>query len=328
MRRRDFLVGGAGCAAWALTGGWKRWALDHGTVAALALRTRALGDRLHREAAGRLLPEIRSHLAGVLALARAGGVGVPRRLHRVGAETAVLAGWTAWLVGRRAEAERWYAEAGVIAHEAGDAEARALLLTARAALHSGVPSGGQAGDPARALAELEAAHAAASEQASPYLHAWIAASQAQEHALLGRGPAMRRCLERAASVLPGRPGPGFFSDWDDRLLRAYAGVSYVLAGEPREAIAVLDPLLARVEVTATQWAVASEADLAAAYAAAGEQDHAGEILARALEHAEGLQLAVDAERAAGYRRRLLPSGRQAPPAVRLLDERLRQRGLG
>jgi tetratricopeptide (TPR) repeat protein len=303
--------------------------LDRSSVRALAMRTRVLGERLHSEAAGKLLPEIAAHLAQVEAVAsRArGGTALRHRLYRVHAETATVAGWTAWLVGREAEAQAYYAQAGATALEAADPEVHAMVLTALAASHSGVPSAGQEGRPARALELLAAAEAAvAKDRTSPYLRAWIAASQAQEHALLGERLAMHRCLDRAATALPERPGPGFFADWDDRLLRAYMGVCYTLAGESKEAVAVLDPLLASVDVTTTQWAVSAEADVAAAYAATGELEHASEILARALGHAADMNLSVDARRVAGYRMRLLPAGLGAPPGVRRLDERLRESG--
>jgi tetratricopeptide (TPR) repeat protein len=326
MQRREFLLGAAAAAAWALSDDWRRWALNRESVGQLAARTQALGERLHREPAGTVLPEIRGHLAHIRGLIKDARVGTALRvrLYRVGGQTAGLAGWIAWLVGQQTEAETYYAEARTMADETGDPEEHALLLTARAAMHSGVPSGGQDGNPARALELLAAAEAATAGDTSPHLRAWIAASQAQEHALLGDGLAMHRCLERAANLLPGRPGPGFFSDWDDALLTSYVGTSYTLAGESREGIAVLEPLLQSVRMPETQWAVATEADLAAAYAATGEHDQAAEILAQALGHALTMNLTVDAQRVAGYRRRLLPPSGQATPALRRLDDQLRQ----
>jgi tetratricopeptide (TPR) repeat protein len=301
--------------------------VDRGSVVELSERTQALGERLHRQAAGTVLAEMRAHLARVRAALEGArtGTALRSRLYRVTAEAATLTGWTAWLVGCPAEAAALYGQAEAMAREAGDVEAHALALTARSAMHSGVPSGGQEGDSGQAIRLLAVAQAETdSALVSPHLRTWIAASTAQEHALLGDTLAMRRCLDRAASIYPGRPGPGFFSDWDEALLRSYAGVSHTMAGEAREAIAVLDPLLAAVDVSQTQWAVASEADLGAAWAAAGELERASEILSRAVEHARYLQLEVDARRAAGYRRRLLPHGPRAPLAVRRLDERLRQ----
>ena len=126
-------------------------------------------------------------------------------------QLAISAGWACYDSGDPATARRLYAEALVLAQQAGDeALATQSMVTASLLLADG-DRPGMAGQ-ALALAERAAAHAR--REPSPRLHALMEARQALAHARLGDSAAFRAAITRAWRET-GRSDPGDQPAWLD-----------------------------------------------------------------------------------------------------------------
>jgi len=248
------------------------------------------------------------------------------RLGGLAAEAAALAGWLAYLAGRRGEARSYLAFARDAARDADDAVLHALALGSMAALFSAVSSGAPAGSLV-ALRLLQQAVALLPAHASSTARAWLAGRLAAEHALLGDRQAFGRWLGRSGAALAeAQPGTGRVGVFDGRGVLSFwgaggigwdhaAGFGGAVLGDRRaldrlaEAAAVVAAPVGRSNVLA---------DLATAHLLLGEIDAAADAAVRALQVAAPLGYGARAQRIVGLRERM-PSGAAGVPA---LDEHL------
>jgi transcriptional regulator with XRE-family HTH domain len=275
------------------------------------------------------LRAVRGHLEllkGLLASAHVNGQ--IRGLRSIAGETAALAGWLSFLLDDRGSAHAAYALAGEFAGQAEDTLLGAHLLVVRSLLHSRVPWGWvSGGDTVMAMALLDRAQAEAGPP-SPFLHSWLLAHRAGEHAAAGDANAAQRDLEGAATALSAAStgSYGLFGYWDGTRLAAARGACAVSLGESTEAITVLEDALAKVCPGVTVVRCNILTDLGAAYALEWELGQACVLLTDALAMAAQAGLGGAVQRIVAVRQQHLTKWRRTSQVAEL-DEQLRMLAL-
>ncbi len=281
------------------------------TVALQSLGPTEVSSRL-------VLEPVTGHLSAIVQLLRGSlAPSVRARLCSLAAETAGCAGWLRWDMDDPGGAARYFAAGLDATREAGD-RALAAYLAGSAACQPPYRE-----RPWKRLHQLEAA---GWPDATPSTRTWLAAKQADAHALLGDAGGCLRALERAEHALGEVPGEGEsrrprFSAVDHVWLDGERGASLARLGRTSEARATLQSALARL-------APANERDrlwlgtaLASTYVQDGEPEEACRVAADVLERANRMQLDPVLKVVENLHRQL--QARCPHPAVSDLDERLR-----
>jgi hypothetical protein len=201
-------------------------------------------------------------------------------------QLAISAGWACYDSGDPATARRLYAEALVLAQQAGDEALAAQAMVTASLLLADGDRPGMAG---QALALAERAAAQARRDPSPRLHALLDARQALAHARLGDSAAFRAAITRAWRET-GRSDPGDQPGWLDFARPAEIAVheakGLVSLGDPQSAASLLRDAL-EDEGISPRNRVMYRAHLATALAVSGDTDDAMEHAATVLVQLEG-----------------------------------------
>jgi transcriptional regulator with XRE-family HTH domain len=273
----------------------------------------------HTTAPTLLLPPVAAHVTSLWPLVdETLGETIARALRSLIGNAASLAGWLALRLGNRASSSVYWSLAEALATEAEDQVLRRFALASRSSLYTNTLRGGEGGDPALALAFLDAA-AGHDAGLPPIQRAWTFARRAEEHAARGDRDSVERDLDRAAGHLADvrdRPG-GYFAAWDMAQLAGYRGSCATLLGGP-EAIRLLEDSLAETNPALISQRTAVLANLGSAHTQLGHVDEACAALAEAVTIARSTDLAVSIERVRGIRLQL--DRWSAATAVRRLDE--------
>ncbi len=166
-----------------------------------------------------------------------GGPSVDPDALMVAGETAILVGRLAQYLDSWGESHAALSWAITIGRELSNAKLMAHALGAMSGLYSGIPRGGHSGNPAKAIAFLDAAIAASDSAFAP-MQAWLHARRAEEHASIGHALAARRDLDDAERHLLAirQPADGFFSHVSGRWLLGYRGNCERLLNKPMVAV--------------------------------------------------------------------------------------------
>ncbi|MPZ86659.1 MAG: helix-turn-helix domain-containing protein [Nitriliruptorales bacterium] len=332
MRRRELLrlmgVGGAALAlpiddparlAWTTKNAGK---LDRRQLEDLQALTTSYGQMQDTVAPKALIGPVSGHLEELTTLL---GTTQPdfvrKQLYEIAGETAIISGWLSFHMDNRGDAREHFKVAEAAGRESGNGTLRAHALGARRALHSAVPLGGHLGDTAQALALMDEAKNHVGPASPAPLRAWLAACEAEEHALAGDAKACQDSLERAEHATDeARPEQlvGRFRHWDHARLDGYRGLCHVLLRDASEAESVLNRALNGTDAGRFEHRSAVLTDLAAAYAQKGEPEQASRTAVEALEIAVDAGLATRVHRIRGVRKRLDP-WKDLPEVVEFSD---------
>lgn len=305
----------------------RRGPVDPSLLDAIEELTAGYAERFESAPPEQLLDLVRAHVNHIGArMDRPMSPSLQARLGSLAAEAAALAGWLAYLAGRRGEARSYFSFARDAARDADDPTLHALALGSMAALFSAVSSGTSAGSLVAARL-LQQAVALVPADAPPTARAWLAGRLAAEHALLGDRQAFGRCLGRSGAALAeAAPETGRVRVFDARGVLSFwghggigeehaAGFGGAVLGDRRAvdrlagAVAAVPSAVGRSNVLA---------DLATAHLLLGDVDAAAQAAVRALRVAAPLGYGARAQRVAGLRDRMPSAG----SAVVALDEQL------
>lgn len=251
------------------------------------------------------------------------GEAVRRRLGGIAAQTAVLGGWTALVVGQRAKAHDHYRFAERAAAESGDQALTALAIESRANLFSSVVFGGWEASRV-ALEGLQRARRHLDAAGPPILRQWVLSRLAHEMAAAGdeRFLAVLEEAHRVDGELDVAPtglhvAGGYWAT--GARLRDVEALGLAMLGRPDPAEAIL-----KAEVFTTASALVRRhallrVCLAHVHALQDEPEQGAVEALRALELAQVRDSTLDVQRVAGAHRRL---ARWDVPSVRELGQRL------
>jgi transcriptional regulator with XRE-family HTH domain len=239
------------------------------------------------------------------------------RLCSLAAETAGFAGWLRWNMDDPAGAARYFVTGLDAAREGGD-RALAVWLAGSAACQ---PPYREA--PQRRLGQLQAL---AWSDATPSTRAWLAAKEADAHALLGAAGGCLRALERAERALDDarhedesrRPR---FNAIDRTWLQGERGASLAKLGRTGEARQILRPVLDRLGAESERDRLWLGTALASTYVQDREPEEACRVAGGVLERAAHMRLDAVLKVLEGLYEQLGALGPR--PAVGDLGERLR-----
>lgn len=331
VRRRQFLeylavVSGATMLDWDRVGtllNGATGAADAPLLDDLSALTRSYMRQAETLAPRSLLPALRSHLTMLTgALQASQPPDARRRLLTMAAETAAMAGRLSHLLENRGDANAWCSYARELAQEAGDESVVALSLTLNRLQHTPIPYGNYGGDNRKALALLDEAVSHLKPSSPPQVKIYVLASRAEDRAVSGDEVGAYRDLDRAESVLAQTPyqDSGYFLRWDAARLGGYRGSCALALHRYEEAASVLETSVKGVSPTTMPQRCAMLTDLAAAYAAQQEVEHACTLLGQSLTVSSENGLGMLIQRINGARQRLTPW--EDASAVRRLDEQL------
>jgi transcriptional regulator with XRE-family HTH domain len=256
-------------------------------------------DALLRLLQGSLAPAVRARVCSLVA------------------ETAGFAGWLRWDMDDPAGAGRYFVVALDAAREGGD-RALAAYLAGSAACQPPYRE-----TPARRLAQLQGL---AWSDATPSTRAWLAAKEADAHALLLDADGCLRALDRAERALDAAPAEGEsrrprFSAIDRTWLQGERGASLARLGRTAEARAMLLPVLDGLGADSERDRLWLGAALASTYVQDREPEEACRVAGSVLERAARMELAPVIKVVAGLHAQLGALGPR--PAVGELGDRLR-----
>jgi hypothetical protein len=239
------------------------------------------------------------------------------RLTSLAGETAGVAGWLRWDLDDPAGAAHCFGVGLAAAAEAGD---RALVVYLAGSAACQPP---HRETPRRRLDQLQAL---SRSDATPSTRVWLAAKEADAHALLGDAAGCLRALDRAQrdlETVPAEDGSRRprFSAIDRRWLDGERGASLARLGRTGEARAILEPVLAALGPAGERDWLWLSAALAGTYVRDGAPEEACRVAAAVLERASRMELNPVLELVRGLHRELSAHG--SSPAVRELEERLR-----
>ena len=166
--------------------------VDEGLAQALEAQTQSLRILDRRLGGHRLMTQVQAHAKTVAELVTWAPIGaVRRRVAATGAEAAALAGWQALDLGRPKESWQLHEQARALAHESQDLSVIAHVTAQQA---YALLDAGRAG---RAIAQFEAARAAAATKVPGLVRAWLAAAEAESRAAAGDATLAARLLDKA-----------------------------------------------------------------------------------------------------------------------------------
>jgi len=291
-------------------------------VAEMSHVTDTLMDSWYTATPRSLLGAVTGHLSALQALLP-GIASLRAELASTTGRVALLRGHALIKLNRTGQAYGDLALAETLAREAGDGNLLALILAMRSGMFSTVSLGVRAGDPRRAIAELDEAVRHSSLLSPPLLLVAIHARRAEERAAASDHSGAQDDLEQASKALAmaSDEEPSVFGARDVAELDAVRGFILTLLGQHGAAVDVLDTAMANMKPSLVAWRAAVLADQGAALAQHAEIDEACERLHRALDLAEQSSAADHWHRVVGVRRLHLAAHSSAP-AVRQLDDRL------
>jgi hypothetical protein len=239
------------------------------------------------------------------------------RLSSLAGETAGVAGWLRWDMDDPAGAARYFVFAQDAAREGGD-RALAAYLAGSAACQPPYRE-----TPERRLDQLRSL---AWSDATPSARAWLAAKEADAHALLGDDGGCLRALDRAERALDDAPGEGEsrrprFSPVGATWLLGERGASLARLGRTGDARAILLPVLDGLGAESERDRLWLGTALASTYVRDGEPEEACRVAGSVLERAARMQLDPVIKVVADLHQQLGALG--SGPAVDELGERLR-----
>lgn len=244
-----------------------------------------------------------------------------RRLDAITVGAHIQAGLTAFGLGDRREARRFFATAWSVASEANDSTLCARTLGLAAVLHSPIESGGSRGDTRKAIALMRhAVHHA--RRADPATHAFMLRWLGLELAAAGDEPGFHASFE-AAERLPEVPpdGHGFVTHYyaQPPERASNRGIGLVRVGRAEEAVEALTPTL---DSTNPYWCAMALSDIAAAWMLQDDPERTCQESQCAIDCALDAGYAMGLLRIRGVRIQFPPRWDHLP-CVRELDERLR-----
>ncbi|MGH8902619.1 MAG: helix-turn-helix domain-containing protein [Egibacteraceae bacterium] len=252
-----------------------------------------------------------------------------QRLHAAAADAAALVGWLHWLMDHHADAQDAMTLAHRLARDTGDDTVQARVLSFMSWMSSTIPSAGQRGTTAAALA-LAAQAAALGHRAPPGDRAWLTERCATEHAAAGQADACWRGMDVAWRILDEERSveeraAGFFATFlgarDTRHVAGAVGLCHVLLGQPRQAEIVLTRQLNEVDPSDVPYVTALLSDLTIAYTLQDEPKPAARSAIEAVGLARIGGLSLHVERIRGVRA-LMPDSWTELTCIKNLDERL------
>jgi transcriptional regulator with XRE-family HTH domain len=201
-------------------------------------------------------------------------------------ETAGFAGWLRWNMNDHAGAANHFEIALDAAAEAGD---RALVAYLAGSAACQPP---HRETPQRRLDQLRAIVWA---DATPAAQVWLAAKEADAHALLGDADSCLRALDRAEAALAAPRRPGLderprFTMIDPTWLEGERGASLARLGRTAEAQGILDRVLARLGPERERDRLWLGIALASTHAQDGEAAEAVRVAGDVLQRARELQI--------------------------------------
>jgi transcriptional regulator with XRE-family HTH domain len=240
------------------------------------------------------------------------------RLCSLAGETAGFAGWLRWDMDDPAGAARYFVLAQDAAREGGDRALTAYLAGSAACQPPYRET------PRRRLHLLRDL---AWSDATPSARAWLAAKEADAHALLGDAGGCLRALDRAERALDDAPAEGEsrrprFSPVDRTWLLGERGASLARLGRTAEARAILMPVLSGLGAEAERDRLWLGTALASTYVLDGEPEEACRVAGSVLERATRMELDAVIKVVAGLHQQLGALG--AGPAAGELGEQLRR----
>ncbi len=249
-----------------------------------ALRT-VLVESDNRVGAAAILPTARQQLGHIAGFRRVARGGLHDAFLRTEARWAEFAGWLSDDLGNRAAGDWWLAQALSMAQESGDADFSAYVF-ARMAQRAA-----EATDRDRVLGLARAAERSGGERTP--VRAFAALQRAHGHAIAGESSAFQAAVDDARHLVAGTPA-------DDDGLGSFCTIPYVWAqegdgwrrlGRPHAAVSCFDRALEAWPESYRRERGLYLARTAAAYAAAGEPEHAATTAIAALELAHLTQSA-------------------------------------
>jgi len=254
-------------------------------------------------------------------------------LQAVASDACALAGHGAFHAGRFDDPDRWFECALGLAREAGDRRLEGLALADRAwrpLLAWSMPGGNDVvPDRAAGVAALEGAaafQAVLRPAGRAYVFAYLSEQLAVGGGDLSSGRLMERARQAAALVPLDDPGWGWWSvhgelgGWDSARPDVFAGARAFALGRPAEALQLYEQ--ARGGITLPIRRIGLHIDEMQAYAALGDVERACVSGIAALDVSKAYNVTGRPKRLLPARRSF-PSGSEALPLVRELDERLR-----
>lgn len=239
------------------------------------------------------------------------------RLCSLAGDTAGLAGWLRWDMDDAAGAASCFSTALAAAREGGD-RALAAYLAGSASCQPPYRE-----TPQRRLDQL---HAIPRSRATPSTRVWLAAKEADAHALMRDEGGCLRALDAAEVALGSVPSEDGsrrprFAAIDRRWLDGERGASLAKLGRTADARAILEPLLADPGHASERDQLWLSTALASVYVQDREPEEACRVACAALERARSMQLQPVMRIFEGLRQQLGAFGPNR--AVQELDEQVR-----
>lgn len=257
--------------------------LERTTIALQSLGPTQVGSRV-------LLGPVTGHLDAISLLLQ--GTLAPAlraRLCSLAAETAGFVGWLRWNMDQPAAAAAYFRTGLDAAREAEDRALGAYLMGSAACQPP------YRGNPRERLQQLTGrTFGFAQSDASPSTRAWLAAKEADVHALLGDADSCLRALDRAQSIVD-RAAPEDerrrprFSLVDDTWLQGEWGASLARLGRTAEARLKLESVLASLGPTSESDRLWLLAALASTHVRDREPEEACRVIRQALARAARMQ---------------------------------------
>lgn len=286
--------------------------------------TAQLGSWFFRQPSVYLYPLLATHKSTLLSALSTAPAGEARQLKVVSAETCILLALTAYCLDDFGTARQELFRAELLARDAQDGPMLARALEPQRVLVSAADTRGP-GSP-KAIDLLDAAHQAAGTSAPAVARVMLLCARAEEFAALGRAREAERDLEEAATALASsaRLQMGYHDHWDRVRLDGWRASVLLHLNRPGDAAAaakLLERVAPATPVDLVGYRTATEANLGAAYALAGEPERCVELQLEALAVAGVGDRHDGVARVRRIRDRYLTPYSDTP-AVRRLDQQL------
>ena len=292
--------------------------VDRATVEHLETVTATHRELYHHLSSLELVDAVTGHLRGVTRLLRGAQHRMLRR--RLAAVTGETAGHAAWLfhdLGDQKLTERYYADAAIATHKAGDPALDAYVSGFKSLVRA------SDGDPKAALALARAARQVGAHSATATTRAWLAGLEAQALASLHDNKSCFVALRQAETAIgQARPeeDPPWMYGFDEGRLAALAGTCYRQLGKITAAERTLQDALEALDPSCTRRRSEALLELALVQLEKEDIDKACRFAAQSYEAAIEAGSVLRQRRVGAFRSRL--DAWSNTEAVRNLDEQL------
>jgi transcriptional regulator with XRE-family HTH domain len=301
--------------------------VDAATVNGLAELNRLYAEQSRRAEPGLIISGLQGHLRSQLEIAASAPEAMSVKIKALAAEAALLAGMLAFRVDHPTEALHYWMLANGLAEDSHHRVAQAYVLAARGSVALSPSNfGGLGGNAKEARRLLDQALAVLGVKASGVAPATVYAWRSVQQALLGDAKKAEEDLASADWALNNAS-----TDTTNDLcglaaksrgeLDAERAVCALWLGQHNRVVEILESGEVADQRPSPGWRAARMADLAAAHAARGDQDHAASVLLDATNIAIGAKDPWRIRRIRGIRRRWL-SDKLAGDVVQELDQKL------